>query len=153
MFILLWEGWQVADRTHRAVLDHEGKRFLIVDVADYGVCTSNLAINELPILRLRAQDCPEKKHCVTFRNGMSDICAFIGTYPGMEAGRTTFERLVCGIQKRRIQRKVLFLGVRGCPNDKGNCLGCNSLAGVVIPTLSSLERSHAHVICGMVVKD
>ncbi len=141
------------DRTHRAVLSPDGKRFLIVNVADYGVCTSNLAVNELPIVRLRAQGCPEKKHCVTFRNDMSDICAFIGAYPLLEAGRLVFGTLACGLQKRRIERKVIFLGARGCPENKGNCLGCRSLAGVVIPTRGGLERSHAHVICGAVVKD
>lgn len=141
------------DRTHRAVFNPEGKRFLIVDVAHYGICTSNLASNELPIVRLRVQECPEKKHCVTFRNGMSDVCAFIGTYPGLEAGGPVFDTLVCGIQKRRMERKVLFLGAQGCLKNKGNCLGCHYLAGVVIPTPATLEKSHAHVICSMVVKD
>lgn len=141
------------DRTHRAVLSPDRKRFLIVDVADYGVCTSNLATNELPILRLRAKECQEKKHCVTLRNNMSDICSFIKAYPVSGAGAPVFDRLLCGIQKRRIERKVIFLGVKGCPENKGNCLGCNSLAGVVIPDPGSLEKSHAYVICGMIAKD
>ena len=137
----------------------DAERLIVVNEDAFGLfleCTPNLGEDELRITSLEVDGCPIHQLCVILSDGITSICK----YRGIEPNPSSFSEddnvhhagyLLCSYDGGPIKRRINALEAEGCPSRRNNCVGCTHLEEIVIPSGPDPVKSHACVVCRLVI--
>jgi len=130
----------------------DGESYIIVNKNSFGIfreVTPNLTENELKITFLGVEDCPIDRFCIYLNDDITSVCRYMGHYPNYLDMFVT-EKLLCRHDDPPIDRKVSVLQAENCPDKKQNCVGCEHIENIIIPSEPNPEKSHACTVCRLV---
>jgi hypothetical protein len=121
----------------------ENERYIIHDYGRYGGgITPDLRKNERQILYIKVKNCPRDDTCIYQSGVQSNICRYINAFP--DNGVNIYDG--ADFKSCAFEFGVLYIMVAECPINLNDCLECDLLRKVIIPTMHP-TRSHPCVEC------
>jgi hypothetical protein len=137
----------------------DAERLIVVNEDAFGLfmeCTPNLGEDELKIASLKVDGCPVDQLCISLPDGITSVCKY-GTIDSNSSSLPEDDnvyhagRLLCSYDGGSRERRITALEAEQCPSRRNNCVGCAHLEEIVIPSGRNPVKSHACVVCRLVI--
>jgi hypothetical protein len=137
----------------------DAERLIVVNEDAFGLfmeCTPNLGEDELRITSLGVDGCPIGQWCAYLFDGITSMCQYMSANfgPSSFSGDENVHhagRLLCSYGGGSGERRITALEVEGCPSRRKNCVECAHLEEILIPSGPHPVKSHACVVCRLVM--